>query len=567
MRKISDSTNTANAAGEFTEGSAAGGIPATLLRADWLNTVQRELVGLVEGAGLPLAANDDSQVLKAIVGLIAAAVSGKANTESAELTGSPTAPTQAVGNNSTRLANTAFVQAAVAALVNSSPAALDTLKELAAALGNDPDFATTMTNAMAGKQPLDGTLTALAGIATAADRLIYSTGVDQFATTPLSAFIRTLLDDANADTALLTLGAAPLASPELTGNPTAPTQPVGNNSTRLANTAFVQAAVAALVNSSPAALDTLKELAAALGNDPNFAATMTNALAGKADKATTLAGYGITDATSLVRSVLAQFGIGVSYVGEIISGALADARETGFYHCSGNVPDSPADVDGFVIEGKGSGQRRVQVYITLSSGAIFFRTQPNSAFGDFNAWRQVWDSVSLPIVSLNAASATKLANARTLLTNLGSASAAAFDGTANAIPGVTGVLGIANGGTGGATAAAARAGIGAGVPATASFGIPGWWKDNDTGLIVQWGIATITTTNVGGVATISLPISYPNNHFGAIGNYRKASLISDSFPVSTYPASRSTLTLVLDAATGGSTPTGAQEAFYISIGH
>ncbi|HBL5002393.1 TPA: tail fiber protein, partial [Enterobacter cloacae] len=60
-------------------------------------------------------------------------------------------------------ATTAFVKSALAALVGSSPAALDTLNELAAALGNDPNFATTMTNALAGKQPLDSTLTTLSG--------------------------------------------------------------------------------------------------------------------------------------------------------------------------------------------------------------------------------------------------------------------------------------------------------------------------------------------------------------------------------------------------------------------
>lgn len=78
---------------------------------------------------------------------------------------------------------------------------------------------------------------------------------------------------------------APLASPALTGTPTTPTPAAGNNTQQLANTAFVQTAIAALVASSPAALDTLKELADALGNDPNFATTMTNALAGKMDKA------------------------------------------------------------------------------------------------------------------------------------------------------------------------------------------------------------------------------------------------------------------------------------------
>lgn len=75
---------------------------------------------------------------------------------------------------------------------------------------------------------------------------------------------------------------APLDSPALTGNPTAPTQTVGNNTTRLANTAFVKAALDALVDAAPGALDTLNELAAALGDDPNFATTMTNALALKA---------------------------------------------------------------------------------------------------------------------------------------------------------------------------------------------------------------------------------------------------------------------------------------------
>ncbi|HDC4559798.1 TPA: phage tail protein, partial [Enterobacter kobei] len=63
----------------------------------------------------------------------------------------------------TQIATTAFVKSALAALVGSSPAALDTLNELAAALGNDPNFATTVTNALAGKQPLDGTLTTLSG--------------------------------------------------------------------------------------------------------------------------------------------------------------------------------------------------------------------------------------------------------------------------------------------------------------------------------------------------------------------------------------------------------------------
>ena len=78
---------------------------------------------------------------------------------------------------------------------------------------------------------------------------------------------------------------APLANPALTGKPTAPTAAQTSNDAQLATTAFVKAALAALVDSSPAALDTLNELAAALGDDPNFAATMTTELAKKMDKA------------------------------------------------------------------------------------------------------------------------------------------------------------------------------------------------------------------------------------------------------------------------------------------
>lgn len=152
-------------------------------------------------------------------------IASKAPIESPSLTGTPTAPTAAQGTNSTQIANTAFVKAAITALINGAPGTLDTLKEIAAAINNDPNFSTTINNALALK--------------------------------------------------------APLASPALTGIPTAPTAAQGTNNTQIATTAYVRAAISALVDSSPEALDTLNELAAALGNDPNFATTIMNALAGK----------------------------------------------------------------------------------------------------------------------------------------------------------------------------------------------------------------------------------------------------------------------------------------------
>ena len=101
-----------------------------------------------------------------------------------------------------------------------------------------------------GKQAADATLTALAGLTTSADKLIYATGVDTFALTPLTAFIRTLLDDEDAAAARATLGAAPLASPSLTGTPTVPTAADGTNTAQIASTAFVQSAVGGYLSKS-----------------------------------------------------------------------------------------------------------------------------------------------------------------------------------------------------------------------------------------------------------------------------------------------------------------------------
>jgi hypothetical protein len=120
---------------------------------------------------------------------INAAIALRAPSANPTLTGNVNVPTVAPGNNSTLAASTAFVMAAIAGVINSSPAALDTLIELANALGNDQNFATTVTNAIGMK--------------------------------------------------------APIASPQLTGIPEAPTAAPGNSTTQIATTAFVMAAIAA----------------------------------------------------------------------------------------------------------------------------------------------------------------------------------------------------------------------------------------------------------------------------------------------------------------------------------
>ncbi|MCZ0474129.1 phage tail protein [Escherichia coli] len=203
-------------------------------------------------------------------------------------TGEPKAPTPAAGNNTTRIATTAFVQAAITGLINGAPATLDTLKEIAAAINNDPKFSTTINNTLALK--------------------------------------------------------APLSSPALTGTPTAPTAAQSVNNTQIATTAFVKSAIAAMVGSAPAALDTLNELAAALGNDPNFSTTVLNALAGKQPLDNTLTNLSGKD----VAGLLAYLGLGEAR----FSGRLLN---TNIFKSSGKYIPTPGTKKIRVIASGGGG--------------------------------------------------------------------------------------------------------------------------------------------------------------------------------------------------------------------
>ena len=164
----------------------------------------------------------------------------------ADLTGKPTT---LAGYGITDGATTSYVTTQINNVIDSAPGALNTLNELAAALGDDANFSTTVTNSLAAK--------------------------------------------------------APLASPSLTGTPTAPTASTGTNTTQLATTAFVQTAVSGAGGYGDSDVDShlnrgtaaTGEVLSWNGSDYDWVARTTfSTLTGKP---TTLSGYGITDGASL----------------------------------------------------------------------------------------------------------------------------------------------------------------------------------------------------------------------------------------------------------------------------
>ena len=141
----------------------------------------------------------DVDALKRLIAL-------KADLNSPVFTGIPAAPTAAENDSSRQIANTEFVMRAITSLIDSSPEALNTLNELAQALGNDPNFATTVTNALAGKQPLNALLTALSGLATSANKFPFFTGTDKVALATITSTARALLSQSSIEGMQTTLG-------------------------------------------------------------------------------------------------------------------------------------------------------------------------------------------------------------------------------------------------------------------------------------------------------------------------------------------------------------------------
>ena len=224
-------------------------------------------------------------------------LSAKAPLASPTFTGSPTAPTAVAGTNSTQIATTAFVNDAIAGFG-----------------AGDMSKSTYDTDN-------DGKVDA----AETADAVPWSGITCKPTSFTPSSHSHSVAQVTGLQTALNAKAA--LASPALTGSPTAPTATAGTNTTQIATTAFVAAAIGALIDAAPGAMDTLNELAAALGDDPNFATTVTNALAGKLSAASNLSDLPnkATSRSNLgLGSIATQAANNVAITGGAINGITLD---------------------------------------------------------------------------------------------------------------------------------------------------------------------------------------------------------------------------------------------------
>ncbi len=165
------------------------------------STVSATEIGYVDGVTSAIQTQLDAKYSSASASTDLAL---KANLASPALTGTPSAPTAAAGNNTTQIATTEFVTGAVADLIASAPGALNTLDELAAALGDDANFATTVTNSLAAKAPL-ASPTFTGTVTLPASGIVFSDGTQAKEGVPSRTTINSVSAAYNLSTGGLTL--------------------------------------------------------------------------------------------------------------------------------------------------------------------------------------------------------------------------------------------------------------------------------------------------------------------------------------------------------------------------
>lgn len=162
----------------------------------------------------------------------------------------------------------------------------------------------------------------------------------------------------------------------------------------------------------------------------------------------------------------------------------------------------PVGLAGLLIVYRAHADHIYQTYVTLN-GSTYSRC---CYAGSWRPWRQNWDDGNFdPASYLPKAGFTWAALP-------GKPATFPPSGHNHDTSQITaGILPLARGGLGANTAAGARNNIGAGVPATASRALNGWWKDNDTGLIVQWMQVNVGD-HPGGIIdrTLTFPIAFPS---------------------------------------------------------